>query len=104
VNWQSSMAFGLIHLSRDFQTAKCGEIYGFVKRYHEPVAAKRNAKELSIRCVSGPRNQLSMIWNGSEDAPSEPLFSSPTDSRFPRISFCQTKGLEIVTLPICCPS
>ena len=36
--------------------------------------------------------------------PSEPLLSSPTDSRFPRMSFCQTKGLEIVTLPICCPS
>ena len=27
-----------------------------------------------------------------------------SDSRFSRMSFCQAKGLEIVTLPICCPS
>jgi hypothetical protein len=55
------------------------------------------------KVVSSNLTPATNFENGLEDTRSEPSFSLPA-IRDSRMSFCQAKGLEMVTLPICCPS
>jgi hypothetical protein len=57
-----------------------------------------------FEALRAPATILCSIPNGFPDAPSEPLFRLAIAWKFPKMSFCQAKGLVIVTFPICCPS